>query len=238
MFDGNTLNKWQDPHKLSPPGDSWSIEDGCIKANSHPKLREDLVSRDTYRDFEFEFDWRISPGGNSGVKYRVQEFVVLPRDRYPEPDKFENFVQEVMAKPALPRTQIKPGEQIEVYVIGFEYQVIDNAAHKDAQRGGKYQSGALYDIAGAEKEVVKPVGQFNQARIVVSGDKVQHWLNGTKVVDTSLASESVKEASAKRWGSSHPVYKLLTEQKRAATPITLQNHNDEAWFKNIRIRTL
>ena len=66
LFDGKSLDHWRDPRKLDPPSDSWALEDGSIKALAHPRINEDLFSADTYRDFEFQWDWRISQGGNSG----------------------------------------------------------------------------------------------------------------------------------------------------------------------------
>jgi len=43
-------------------GDSFVVEDGCLKAVAHPRIVEDLFARDTYSDFELDFDWKISPG--------------------------------------------------------------------------------------------------------------------------------------------------------------------------------
>ena len=73
LFDGKTLTGWEDPADLDPPGDSWSVEDGCIKATDHPQIREDLFTSRSFGDFELRFDWKISPGGNSGVMYHVLE---------------------------------------------------------------------------------------------------------------------------------------------------------------------
>src|SRR5579884_1067986 len=67
LFDGKTMNGWADPRAMSPPGDAWTIEDGCLKATPHPRIEEDLLSKDTFRDFELQWDWRISPAGNSGL---------------------------------------------------------------------------------------------------------------------------------------------------------------------------
>src|SRR5438270_2909814 len=91
LFDGKTMTNWVDPRQKTPPGDAWSIEDGTLKAAKSPRIREDLFTERTFRDFELVFDWRISPAGNSGVKYRIQDHLfVLPR----EPgEKFEASVQ-------------------------------------------------------------------------------------------------------------------------------------------------
>src|SRR5437764_14494312 len=79
LFDGKTMDHWVDTRQKTPPGDAWTIEDGCLKAQRRPRITEDLFSQQTFRDFELEFDWRISPAGNSGVKYRIQDHLFVPR---------------------------------------------------------------------------------------------------------------------------------------------------------------
>ncbi|MFN9083970.1 MAG: DUF1080 domain-containing protein, partial [Acidobacteriota bacterium] len=70
LFDGKSMTGWNDLRRQTPPGDSWAIEDGCLKAVPHPKLREDLFTAAKFGDFELAFEWKVSPGGNSGLKYR------------------------------------------------------------------------------------------------------------------------------------------------------------------------
>ena len=72
------MKGWVDPRRQNPAGDAWSIEDGCLKAKSKPRITEDLFSVPTFGDFELVFEWRIAAAGNSGVKYRIQDhfFVV------------------------------------------------------------------------------------------------------------------------------------------------------------------
>ncbi len=73
---------------------------------------------------------------------------------------------------------------------------------------------------------------------MLKGNHVEHWLNGVKVVDTDLNTREIVESLARRWGKESPVYKLLTTQPKKDCPIGLQNHNDEVWFRNIKIRPL
>jgi len=232
LFDGKTYTGWVDPTKKSPPGDSFTIEDGCLKATSHPRITEDLFTAETYADFELEFDWKISPRGNSGVKYRIQDTVWVPDPN--APGKFEKKVDAGLAH----RLTQRPGRGQD-YVIGFEYQITDNAANSDAVHNGPlHRTAALYDMFAATRDVTRPVGEFNHSRIVVRGDHFEHWLNGEKVVDGSLKAPEIAAGVGKRWGKESPVYNLLVNQPRRECPISLQNHGDEAWFKNLRIRRL
>lgn len=232
LFDGRTMQGWADVSKLTPPGDSWIIEDGCLKAKGHPKLREDLFTKEEFENFELRFEWKISLKGNSGLKYRVQDRFFIDERRLPEFGKFENLANAAVRKRDTPRAKAT-----QEYVVGFEYQVIDSSGHKDAQRGAYYQAGALYGMLPAKQAAEKPVGEFNEARVVVRGNRVEHWLNGVKVVDGALDDESAKSKTAARWTAESSIYKSLAQPaKRGA--ITLQNHGDEAWFRNIKIRRL
>lgn len=229
MFDGSTYNGWEAQAQKSPPGDSFTIEDGCLKAVPHPKITEDLFPTETFGDFELELDWKIATAGNSGIKYRIEDRIFLAGT---PGAKFEDTVNAALSG-------LRPvrGAKGQEYVVGMEYQITDNAKNSDASRNGpKHQAGALYDVAPPSQDMTKPVGEFNHTRIVLRGDHVEHWLNGTKVVDTSLKSQAVAGAAAKRWGAGSPVYKLLVDQPKTRCQISLQNHGDAAWFKNIKIR--
>ncbi len=229
LFDGRSFDNWQDPAARTPPGDSFVIDDGCLKAVPHPRIVEDLFTRDTFRDFELQWDWKISPAGNSGLKYRIQDHLYVPDGK----EKFEDRVRAAFEK------RLSRPEKGHDYVVGFEYQMTDDALNSDARHNGpKHQTAALYDVVPASKHVTRPVGEFNHSVLIVRGDHVEHWLNGEKVVDTSLKSPDVAESMAHRWGADSPVYKLLVDQPAARCPISLQNHDDAAWFKNIKIRDL
>jgi Domain of Unknown Function (DUF1080) len=239
LFDGKTLAGWEDPSLRTPPGDSWTIEDGCIKAVGKPRIREDLMTTAAFRDFEMVFDWRIAPGSNSGLKYLIQRTVFLDHDKLKLAHRpFEENVGWEMEHHFSDRSKLAANSHGEEYVVSFEYQLVDNDRHPDARRGAKYQTGSLYGMIAPTQPAARPVGEFNHSRLVVRGSRVEHWLNGVKVVDASLDSQEVLENIAKRWKLVPAVYDLLTRRPRRDCPIGLQNHGDTVWFRDLKIRRL
>ena len=234
LFDGRSMNGWDDPRLKTPPGDAWSIEDGCLKAHANPRITEDLFTKEAFHDFELVFDWRISPGGNSGVKYRIQDHLfVVPHARNAERETFEQSVERSFRN----RVQERPAKGQD-YVIGFEYQITDDTRNGDAKGNRKHTAGALYDMVAPSAQHARPVGEFNQARILVRGNHVEHWLNGVKVVDSALDSPDALQVIERRWKIAPHVYNLLATQPKKDCPISLQNHDNEAWFRNIKIRRM
>lgn len=117
--------------------------------------------------------------------------------------------------------------------IGHEYQVIDDATHADALRGGKWQTASLYDLFPPQDKMLRPVGEWNESRIFVEGKHVEHWLNGKKVLAYELESSELKAAIA---GSKFKnVAGFGTKFK---TPILLQDHGDEVAYRSLKIREL
>lgn len=231
LFDGKTFKGWEDPAKKSPPGDSYTIDNGTLKATRRPKFKEDLFTTERFGDFELQFDWKVSEGGNTGLKYRIQDRVWI---KDVKGMKFEDTV----ALGYKNRDDHRPANGGQQYVVGFEYQCIDNERHPDGRRGGSHATGALYDMVPPTSQQAKPVGEFNHSLLRVKGSHVEHWLNGVKVVDTDLKAPAVAEGCGKRWGKDSKVYDLLVNQPVKEGLISLQNHDDEAWFKNLKIRRL
>jgi hypothetical protein len=115
--------------------------------------------------------------------------------------------------------------------IGHEYQIIDDERHPDAKVGPKRQTAALYDVLPAANRPLRPAGQFNQSRVLVEGRRVEHWLNGTKVLEYQLESPSLKTAIAD--SKFRSIARFGTVQKGH---ILIQDHGDEVWYRNIKIR--
>jgi hypothetical protein len=192
LFDGQTLDAWRGYRRETKPDAGWEIKDGTVRTVAKVK-GTDLITRKTFNDFEFAWEWRVAPGGNNGVKYFVTE-----------------------ERPQSP---------------GHEYQMIDDAGYP-----GKLSPGHLtadfYDVlpAAADKPI-RPGGEWNSSRIVVRGGHVEHWLNGKNVLTYELGSAAVKAGIEKSKFKGHPGF-----GEKIAGHIMLTYHQDECWFRNLKIR--
>ena len=119
-----------------------------------------------------------------------------------------------------------------IYHNAPEYQILDNSGHPDG-RNAATSAGANYALNAPISDVTRPIGDWNQTRILVRGAHVEHWLNGTKVVEYQLWTPewtaAVKASKFNQW----PGYGLGRRGH-----IGLQDHGDIVSFRNIRIREL
>ena len=119
------------------------------------------------------------------------------------------------------------------YRTGPEYQVLDNIAAKD-NKLGNHLAGSLYDIGTeAPRDLVKKVGEWNQSRLIVKGWKVEHWLNGKRVIAIDLASPEGKAAIAQSKFKDWPKFASL-----AKGHIAFQDHGDVVSYRAIKVRDL
>lgn len=213
LFDGSTFEGWRGLGFDSIPEGHWLIEDGSIRkvasgdvptaADGQPLEGGDLMTTSTYGDFELVFEWKASPGANSGIKYNVSEDMST-------------------ASPPVHAA------------LGFEYQILDDDLHPDAQNGPNRTAAALYDLfPPAPNKSLQPVGSFNEGRIVFSGGHGEHWLNGVKVLEFDLGSASFDSALA---ASKYMPIEGFAEKRSGH--IVLQDHGDDVWFRSIKIREL
>lgn len=118
------------------------------------------------------------------------------------------------------------------YMTGPEYQVLDNKGHADG-RNKLTSAGACYGMYPPMKEVCKPAGEWNHTKIVIKNGHVEHWLNGTKVVEYEKGGDewTKKVASSK--------FKAWTSfGKPTKGHLCLQDHGDKVEYKNLKIKVL
>jgi 3-keto-disaccharide hydrolase len=214
LFDGKTLTGWRGLGYDTVPSAHWVVVDGTIKkiaSGNVPKLPDgqplvggDLMTVDVFGDFELSWEWKVTPGANSGVKYNVSE---------------ELSVQNAPNHAAL----------------GFEYQMLDDDRHPDGKLP-THRAGALYDLAAPnDAKHLQPVGEWNQSRIIFRGNHGEHWLNGARVVVFDLGTPAMDSALAA--SKFHP-FPWFGQRRKEGGHIILQDHNDEVYFRNIKVRPL
>jgi glutathione peroxidase-family protein len=115
--------------------------------------------------------------------------------------------------------------------FGPEYQVLDDAKHADG-KNPKTSAAACYALYEGVGKALKPVGEFNEGRIVVREGKVEHWLNGVRVVAYDLRSDEWRAKIAESKFKDMPGFGMKPKGL-----IALQDHGDDVWFRNLRIRT-
>lgn len=199
LFDGQTTEGWRGFQKESFPTNGWVVEEGCLKRVARGG---DIVTKATFGDFEFSWEWKIVEKGNSGVKYLVDE--------------------ERLAK--------KNGK-ISTNALGNEYQMLDDLSFPELSK--KNLTAAWYTVLAPQGAAPKPVGEFNQSKIVINGNHGEHWLNGVKVLEFELGSPATAELIAQSNFKGIPGY-----AEKKPTPILLQDHGRDAWFRNLKIREL
>lgn len=207
LFDGKTSEGWRGAYKDAFPAKGWEIKDGQIRVlkatGGESTNGGDIVTKEQYGAFDLQFEFKLSEGANSGVKYFVTE---------------------------------KEGNSGSA--IGLEFQILDDEKHPDAKQGvvGNRTLASLYDLIPSLKikRGLKKVGDWNLGRVVVyPDDRVEHWLNGYKVVEYQRGT---------------PIYQALVARSKYAQwenfglaeegHILLQDHGDEVAFRSIKIKVL
>ena len=197
LFDGKSTAAWRGFRREAFPSKCWIVENASIKtvAGCDSSDQVDIITKNKYRNFELEFEWRVSPGANSGVIYLVSE------------------------------------DEDQTWRTGPEFQVLDDDKHPDG-KNPKTSAGSLFALIAPANKTLRPVGEFNRARVIVNNGHVEHWLNGKKVLEYQLGSESLTSAiSASKFKDFRQFAKISEGY------IAFQYHGGDVWFRNIRVRS-
>ena len=191
LFDGKTTAGWRGYLKDTLP-DGWKAVDGTL---TRIGSGGDIITIDQFDDFELSIDWKLAPGGNSGIFYRVVEGA------------------DVMWK------------------MAPEMQLLDDAAHKGITP--EQLTGANYALHPPLRHAAKPLGTWNQARVIAKGPHVEHWLNGVKTVEYELWTPD--------WERRVKASKFKDDERYGRArkgSVGLQDHGDSVAFRNIKVRAL
>jgi hypothetical protein len=125
-------------------------------------------------------------------------------------------------------TEARPGAP------GYEYQMLDDQSDKWNKLHAKALTASFYEVlAPAADKPLKAAGEWNSSRILVQGNHVEHWLNGKKVLEYEFGSDAVKAGVAGSKFKKYPDFGT-----KLAGHIMLTDHNDEAWYRFVKIREL
>jgi hypothetical protein len=209
LFDGVSFTNFRTPSGLTSPEVSWRIRDGALESIADARRQCDLWTAREYGDFDLEFEWRVTPGANTGIKYLIQATAT---------DKLRD-------------TQ---GEFLHETSLGFEFQLVDDASPAGAD-SPLHVSGALYNYLPVSERAAHATGEWNTGRLRVAGDDVEHWINGKRVLAFGLRSpELLKALAAKKLNSA----RMLERLEKRRTPIAFQHHESSVAFRAILVRTL
>lgn len=215
LFDGKTLNGWRGYDREDIPS-AWEVNDKAIHikgsgaGEAGAKDGGDLVFAHKFKNFELEWEWKVAKAANSGVFILVQEV---------------------------------EGEK--AFVSAPEYQILDNENHPDAKLGkdGNRKSASLYDMIPAKPQNAKPFGEWNKSKIMCYKGTVVHYQNDEPVVEYHLWTQQWKDMLDKSKFSKDKwplAYELLLNcgGPNKEGFIGLQDHGDDVWYRNIKIKVL
>ena len=167
-------------------------------------------------------DGALARTGGGGDLITIEQFA-----------NFELLIQWMIAPAGNSGIMFRVSEAADApYLTGPEMQVLDNAGHPDG-RSGLSSAGACYGLYAPSQDATRPVGSWNDVRLVVSGAHVEHWMNGVKVVEYDIGSPdwlSRVEASPYR---DTPAY-----GREPRGHIAIQDHGDRVAYRNIKIRPM
>lgn len=169
-------------------------------------------------DWEHKGNWKVEDavitreGQGGSLVYKANKI----------PDNFELRFHWKVAKGSNSGVYYRPGQ--------YEYQILDNSVHVDG-KNPRTSAASLYFCMAPSHDATKPVGEWNEARIVCKGTIIQHWLNGKKVIHFDYSDS--------KWAFNID----MLEKRGAQLParganLSLQDHGDPVWYRAIKLRKL
>ncbi|WP_295719129.1 DUF1080 domain-containing protein [Mucilaginibacter sp.] len=163
----------------------------------------DFLTKETFTNFDLTLEWAVSKAGNSGIFYNVLENSNHESGNGNSPNWLDNF----------------------------EMQLLDDIDFNDHEP--RRSAGSLYDLIAPQNKHLKPVGEFNTARLLVDHGHVEQWINGQKVVEYELGSEALNDLISSSKYKTNPDF-----AKSTSGHIMFQHHGQKVWLKNIKIKRL
>ena len=205
LFDGKTTAGWHNFNKQTI-GKSWIVKDGALSLESRKNA---------------DGNWQSPDGGDIVAEGEYENFE-LNLEWKISPCGNSGIIYNVVKTPKYEY----------VWQTGPEMQVLDDVCHPDT-RFTTHRAGDLYDLIPCSVVTVKPAGEWNKVRIIKNNGKVEHWLNGVKVVSYEMYTD--------KWIAmiNNSKFKDMPDFGRAKKgKIALQDHGDKVWYRNIKIKNI
>lgn len=175
LFDGKDLKQWRKTTSDSMPGDGWIIQNRTLSVQKGRK-GGDIITRNSYQDFELVFEFNLTKEANSGIKYGV--------------NSIENI-------------QTKKSSMMGIeYQIIDDY---NHPEIKD-DPNGLSSTGSAYLLYAPVGKKLNPAGEWNTGRIIVKGKYAEHWLNGVKITSYTRDTEDFNKKVSSTKFKDYPAY--------------------------------